>query len=211
MTKQCYACKTVKATSDFYASPQTKDGLMTYCKECHKAKMKEGHARKAEHNIPVLPPAGSTKMCRHCHVVKPIEEFGANKRMSDGIQNDCKTCANAMVALARSRNPERHRNSSKRWAANNREKARDSRLKSVYGLPIGDYERLLAEQGGGCAICGTTVPGSRTERFHVDHCHDTGEVRGLLCSGCNMGIGQLKHDQARLLSAQAYLDKAKAK
>lgn len=205
MTKQCFACKTVKETSEFYASPQTKDGLMTYCKECHKAKMKEGRDRKADTNIPVLLPPGSMKMCRHCLVELPMEAFGVNSRTSDGLQNACKPCANKMVAESRARNPERHRKASRRWNAANGDQVHDAYLNRTYGIDHAEYERMFDAQGGRCAICKSSDPGPRTKRFHVDHCHDTGKVRGLLCSRCNTGIGQLKHDQARLLAAQEYL------
>ena len=51
-----------------------------------------------------------------------------------------------------------------------------------------DYQRMLKAQNGGCAICG------KDEELHVDHCHDTSMVRGLLCRECNMDIGKLGHD-----------------
>lgn len=66
------------------------------------------------------------------------------------------------------------------------------------------YAALLADQGGRCAICGTTDPGKR-ERFNVDHCHTTGYLRGLLCHGCNTGLGLLGDSVDTLLAAVAYL------
>ena len=59
------------------------------------------------------------------------------------------------------------------------------RIKSVYRLPDGEYERLLEAQGGRCAICDQAVAGT----IAVDHDHATGKVRGLLCSGCNTALG----------------------
>ena len=76
MEKQCFACKVLKPTDEFYTSPQTKDGYMTYCKVCHKAKIKAGHALRVAGNVPTLPAPGSYKICRRCHIDKPIEEFG---------------------------------------------------------------------------------------------------------------------------------------
>lgn len=78
-----------------------------------------------------------------------------------------------------------------------------------YGLTVDDYDRLLAEQGGACAICGVDRPEIRrkTDRhFHVDHCHETGVVRGLLCNRCNRGLGMLGDDN--LNKAILYLEKA---
>lgn len=89
--------------------------------------------------------------------------------------------------------------------AANRAAQNKSRLKRTYGLTLEDYDRMLAEQNGGCAICATATPGG-PGRFHVDHCHNTGRVRGLLCCNCNRGIGALKDDPARLRLAIGYLE-----
>ena len=59
-----------------------------------------------------------------------------------------------------------------------------------FGMTVEDYDRLLAEQGGVCAICGG-LP-SRTKHLHVDHCHETNRLRGLLCDACNLGLGKFK-------------------
>jgi len=74
-------------------------------------------------------------------------------------------------------------------------------LKSRYGLSREDYAALLARQGGVCAICGK--PPEKT--LCVDHCHSSGEIRGLLCRQCNFGLGCLGDDQAALIAAVAYL------
>ncbi len=77
------------------------------------------------------------------------------------------------------------------------------RLRNFYGITPADYERILEKQGGGCAIChgGTNGRG----RFHVDHCHTTGIVRGLLCAKCNLLLGHADDDTRRLRAAIAYL------
>jgi len=77
-------------------------------------------------------------------------------------------------------------------------------IQLLYGITAEDYDALLVRQNGGCAICGTTKPGGRGS-FHVDHDHTTGVVRGLLCHGCNVGIGNLGDDPDRLMAAVAYL------
>lgn len=62
-------------------------------------------------------------------------------------------------------------------------------LKMKYGITHDDYERMLAAQNGKCLICETNTPGKNSKHFHIDHCHTTGRVRGLLCAYCNTGIG----------------------
>jgi hypothetical protein len=72
-----------------------------------------------------------------------------------------------------------------------------------YGLKPGDYQKLLAAQGGRCAICGC-APGRK--RFAVDHDHKTLEVRGLLCLRCNHHLLGASHDDTPILyAAIAYL------
>lgn len=71
-----------------------------------------------------------------------------------------------------------------------------------YGITLSEYESLLEEQGGVCAICASPPT---TKRLAVDHCHTTGEVRGLLCERCNRGIGLLGDSLERVESAARYL------
>ena len=80
-------------------------------------------------------------------------------------------------------------------------------LPKRYGITFEQYELMLAEQNGECAVCGTDNAGSsRTSgRLFVDHCHTSGKVRGLLCHNCNQGIGHLQDDIDRLRSAIEYL------
>ncbi len=76
-----------------------------------------------------------------------------------------------------------------------------------YDLTKEQYLVMLADQGGGCAICGTSNGSSRNPRvLCVDHCHDTGKVRGLLCDNCNRGIGALKDDPSLVRKALLYLE-----
>ncbi len=123
------------------------------------------------------------------------------------------------------------RNSSKKWAANNPQKvkerthrwrsenidlvreqnnrrAKDAHIKNKYGLTRTQFNDLLTSQGGVCAICGTNTPGGRGQ-FHVDHCHQTGVIRGLLCHYCNNGLGNFRDNIGSLESAVNYLRRVK--
>lgn len=77
-------------------------------------------------------------------------------------------------------------------------------LKKKYGLTLAQFEAMLETQGGTCAICEREQIGMN---LHVDHCHQTGRVRGLLCSPCNTAIGQFGDDPDRLVAAMQYLIK----
>ncbi len=85
------------------------------------------------------------------------------------------------------------------------EKQRERRLINAFGLTINDYDALLEAQGGRCAICGSEDPRARGDNFVVDHDHESGGVRGLLCNPCNAGIGALGDDPDTLLAATFYL------
>lgn len=74
------------------------------------------------------------------------------------------------------------------------------KLKDKWGLSRDDFDRMLAGQGGVCAICRNASNGHG--KFHVDHDHQTGAIRGLLCGACNMGMGQFR-DRADILRAAA--------
>lgn len=80
---------------------------------------------------------------------------------------------------------------------------RHTQLKTNYGITLVDYQRMLSEQDGVCAIC--RHPSEKT--LHVDHNHETGTVRGLLCEKCNHGLGCFKDDEDILRRAMEYLTK----
>lgn len=82
---------------------------------------------------------------------------------------------------------------------------RQHSLKTKFSLSLSDYERMLAEQDGKCAICLLLIYEHRRKHFDVDHDHVTGAVRALLCARCNVCIGQMNDDPDLLERAAAYL------
>ena len=124
---------------------------------------------------------------------------------------------NATIRDRRLADPEKYREARRRryWAGE-REKVlargraarradplltRKYNLRNLYGMSFDDYDALLSAQGEKCAIC----LGPFDTRPHVDHCHETGKVRGLLCNRCNCGIGQLRDNVEILEAAVKYL------
>lgn len=129
------------------------------------------------------------KTCNSCKVTLPEEWFGKNRASKDGLNRRCKEC---------------NRKASQTWRNRNPENNVGSRLKYLYGISIEKYKELLKVQEGRCGICGMTEdPLGR--RFAVDHCHETGKIRGLLCFSCNTGIGKLNTPEL-LDSAKKYLN-----
>jgi hypothetical protein len=86
----------------------------------------------------------------------------------------------------------------------------ERRLREVYGITVEEYDGMLAAQDGKCAICRKDEADEQRKdcletHFSVDHCHSTGDVRGLLCNSCNLAIGKFSDDPVLLLRAASYL------
>lgn len=126
-----------------------------------------------------------TKMCTVCREAKPatLEYFyGTSQLAGCGLKGVCIVCMPPI--------------------------AREKQLRTKYRLSLEEYDRLLAEQGGGCGMCGSDNAG-RWRNFHVDHdhkcCPTSGKscgkcVRGLLCGPCNRILGQIENHGAKAAS-----------
>lgn len=82
---------------------------------------------------------------------------------------------------------------------------RKESLKFLYGITLTEYDQLFEAQGKKCAVCGNTSPGGKHKHFSVDHDHETGRIRGLLCNDCNRGIGLLGDAIENMERALVYL------
>ena len=143
------------------------------------------------------------KTCKSCLVEKPLEEFYTHARTKDGKGSWCKKCLMAKTAEKRKDPVQKEL-----W----KEYGRRSILKKRYGITADQYDQMIIDQNNGCAICGSTEMGGRGEgtRLAVDHNHETGKVRGLLCTSCNNGLGRFKDDPELLVKAATYLKSYKS-
>lgn len=147
-------------------------------------------------------PEGS-KWCPACQSVKPLDGFPKHRSRKDGVASRCKPCSSkASIASAR-RNPEKQLTKMREWRANNPKSHRPGVLKRLYGLTMAEYNELFISQNSKCAIC-LRVP-SENKLLHVDHDHQTGVVRGLLCQQCNHAIGLLQENPDVIQRALNYL------
>lgn len=136
--------------------------------------------------------AGSlTKKCSKCSETKVLALFNKHPHTTNRRRPECAECTKKYHRAHRSGKPPE-------W---NRKYA----LKKFFGLTLDQYAAMLIEQHGRCAICGTTKSSNVTKHLCVDHDHGTGKVRGLLCHGCNRGLGFLKDDVELLAAAIKYL------
>lgn len=157
--------------------------------------------KEKESNVPLLLTL-SSKKCSCCGEVKPTTEFTRHKKREKwGFHSYCKECANKKFKKYRRDNPEGYKRIK-----------RKQNLKNQYGLTVEDIERMLKNQNYKCAICGKEIflHGSSADKnkiAHVDHNHETGKIRGLLCNDCNIGLGKFMDNTEYLLGAVSYLKK----
>lgn len=118
------------------------------------------------------------KTCTRCGEEKSLSEYYKNNSQKSGLQSKCKPC---------------------------HEKAKVKSRVAAYGLTLEDYRNLFIKQDNKCAICKQDLV--LKKHTHIDHCHKTNKVRGLLCHGCNTAIGLFKESQDVLESAREYLKK----
>jgi len=100
---------------------------------------------------------------------------------------------------------EKLKQQSKEYWAKFPEKKKKSRIRGQYDMSMEDFEELMALQNGACAICGHSDMSDKNIFPVVDHCHESGKVRGLLCMNCNQGLGKFKDSTSNLTAAMAYL------
>lgn len=144
------------------------------------------------------------KHCNWCNQNLDISLFGKNRSTKDGLTSYCRSCINA-YNRERSKNNEKIRLKSKNQYHSNKRRHRDWELKRLFSISIEDYERMLSEQDGVCAICKQPENHRKSKTLSVDHDHITGRVRGLLCSLCNSGLGYFKDNIKIMELAIIYL------
>lgn len=152
------------------------------------------------------------KTCSKCGEAKELTEFYDRKlKVGVGKVSQCKCCDNERNRKRHKENRHRNNELSKKWRQKNPDKrrkyARKFELKSRYGLSADQYDEILRRQKGGCAVCGITLDSkTRGATPHVDHCHSTGVVRGILCGKHNLAeglIGTIENARAMV----AYMEK----
>ncbi len=135
-----------------------------------------------------LSPTEETRVCPDCFKRKPLSEWSRSKSRAGGYGSYCRACALARVAIAQ--------------------------RKKRYGITQEEFLAMLEAQDHKCAICrreitfgGGRISGKQKDQNSgsVDHCHDSNKVRGLLCNGCNVGLGYFEDNPDTLRAAIDYL------
>lgn len=184
----------------------TKFGLCLYC---------VGHYHRVKNGLSLDTPLPkhiqriidgiSHGWCHGCRSYKPLDMFLKLNARTGNPTGHCEDCHQADLERRR----ERYRSD-----PTDRRRFRKNQLAKDFGITPEDFDTMLFIQGCVCAICGNSEkPNANGAKYGdsqlaVDHDHNTGIVRGLLCSNCNTGIGLLGDDADRLLAAVAYLIQA---
>lgn len=129
------------------------------------------------------------KTCKVCGIEKDISSFYSGRR-------DCKDCKNAAARQWRKDNPEN--------VARHRIRHNEYLKERRYKINQLEFDQFLEKQGGKCAICNSKF--KNTKDTHIDHCHDSSKVRGLLCNLCNTGLGQFDDNVSYMENAILYLN-----
>jgi len=150
-----------------------------------------------------------TKTCKVCTQELLVENFYVNKRYKDGLRQECKSCGIKLNReyYQRVEVRQKHNEYQRKRYKQNPDLKKRQHLKYNYGITLEEYNEKIQGQEHKCAICEVDKPGGNGAYFYVDHNHNTGQVRGLLCHNCNFVIGYAKENIGILLKSVEYLSK----
>ena len=144
----------------------------------------------------------TTKTCIKCKKTLPVSSFYKHSR--GYFRGDCIACTAIQNKEYNLKNKEKVAAIGKEWAARNKEKIKETKIRRKFGIGLKEKGEIFEAQGNACAICKCTENG-RARDWDVDHCHTTGKVRGILCSNCNRALGLFQDNKQNLLRAAVYL------
>lgn len=206
-TKTCSSCNVSLDSTSFYKNSSGKFGLDSKCKMCRKKASAAYQAARPQRYGPMHMRSTLSTSCG-------FEQCDNRSRVGYGgfCSQKCKSLKNSLVTLG-----ERscgycgelielldhiNRIYCSKSCAN-----KSQHLMKAYGLTSTDLENLLQKAGYKCQICGEKFRDDSTQRnLYVDHDHNSGEIRGLLCRSCNTGLGMLKDSCTLLRKALIYLE-----
>jgi hypothetical protein len=161
-----------------------------------------------------------SKLCNKCLTSFLEQDFHKDKTKSDGLHSICKYCQKKNkdarkeeAKLVKQNYEKENKNKIKDYwkeynsNTNLKEKLKEKHLKKTYNLTLNELELLKEKQNYCCAICETHENDCSRKTLFVDHNHNTGEIRGLLCSQCNSALGLMYDDVSLLKNAINYLGK----
>lgn len=228
--KKCKKCHIEKLNNEFHFTNKKRGYLNSICKQCDN-KRRNGLALKYKENYIPNPLNLTNKICTTCEINMSVDKFSYCKLFKDGFQSSCNVCRRILALENRNKNKLKNKekiifekicNCCKIKKLNTdfinapsmpdgcRNECKDcSALQyraRTYGLSEKDLITLMEVQRNKCAICFKSFESMINKDIHIDHCHQTGKVRGILCRFCNLGIGYFFDNRAYLQNAIQYLN-----
>lgn len=216
--KACNWCKNTKCINAFALDKHLKSGRRNYCKVCHSTKVQQRRKEHGRKRYPYKPRSKPSKVyeidysvpgskrCYRCDKVKDYSKFSKNRTRPDGYTKECKECRSEMGKTNKRKKfyflPDHQTALKMMLIEDNSQGTQKIDLAAL-------YKSILERQNGVCAICGqyeTSRNQHTIKRLAIDHDHVTGAFRGLLCTRCNLAIGQFDDDPQLLLKAIGYLE-----
>jgi hypothetical protein len=143
------------------------------------------------------------KVCTTCNLPKALDDFHRNCQRADGHLSRCKSC----VKEYRNLHPLDNTKVYKSMVVKDPQYNRKRNLKKLYNITLEEFDEMLKSQDGVCKVCKRPQLGKGD--FHVDHDHETGKIRGLLCHKCNVALGMVQDDIQILKKLINYLESNK--
>lgn len=189
--KSCTKCGENKATDNFGKAARNPNKLQSVCKTCVSARQREWEQKNIKRNLKGFD-LSKPQICRTCKTQKSTNNFYRRANTKSGLDSECADCAKERDKKRYRRDIEKRKHQNK-WAT----------LKMKFGITKDHWQKMLTSQNGACAICRKIF--DRSDNTHVDHDHQTGRVRGLLCRKCNFAVGLLSDDPGTFDRAAKYL------
>ena len=185
--KQCIGCDQLLQLDSFHKKPGTKDGRQSFCKSCACENTKRYNRVNKE----------QVKQ-------KSKQRYQQNKDKIAQERKQYYQKNKSQIKQQKKKYEAQNKERLKKYRQENKERIKQRHLKTRYGISLEQYNEMLKSQNSQCAICRTHQSTLKT-CLAVDHCHKTNQIRGILCSSCNTGIGHLKDDIKILEKAILYL------
>lgn len=234
MEKRCRKCDEVKSLDDFHRSNNSPDGRQYRCKPCSISAARQRALDNPEAKRAADARYGKSDKCKANRKARregeQREVILEQKRESHARHADN---INERRRKDREMRPDHYRawqreyyaknrfkiiDQTADWTARNRESRQAYNRRRDFGLEHDDFMAMMEDQSGLCAICGIDMESARQimptgwtrTGVNVDHCHESGLVRGLLCSPCNKGLGQFRDNPDAMRAAAEYVEKHRA-
>jgi hypothetical protein len=201
MEKRCITCGVLKDENkeNFIFRTDTKKFRGT-CRVCLAKRQREVYKANNEESISYRTErekllAKGFLRCFDCGGIMTLDKFNNHNKGFAGKKTHCKECQKIRKSKCIENNKDTHKNNQKKWQL--------TRRLRKYGLTLEQYEVIMLKQNNKCRICGDSIS---MKTVAIDHCHNEGHVRGVLCGTCNSGLGFFKDNTESLKKAIDYLN-----